>query len=125
MDTIVTTHRHADHWQALAAVAERTGARLVAGRPDADAIEREAGVSGVERVWDGDTVDLGEETLAVVGLVGHTPGSITLAYTAGGVPHLFTGDSLFPGGPGKTTLRRRLHLADGRPGAQGVRRLRR
>ena len=104
VDTIVTTHRHPDHWQALAAVAERTGARLVAGRPDADAIEREAGVRGIERVWDGDTVDLGEETLAVIGLVGHTPGSITLAYTAGSIPHLFTGDSLFPGGPGKTSF---------------------
>lgn len=105
VDAIVTTHRHPDHWQALAAVAERTGARLVAGRPDAEAIERQAGVSGIERVWDGDTVDLGEETLAVVGLVGHTPGSIALAYTAGGVPQLFTGDSLFPGGPGKTHVK--------------------
>ena len=38
----------------------------------------------------------------MIGLVGHTPGSIALAYTGGGVPHLFTGDSLFPGGPGKT-----------------------
>jgi glyoxylase-like metal-dependent hydrolase (beta-lactamase superfamily II) len=104
LDTIVTTHRHADHWQALAAVAQRTEARLVAGRPDAEAIEREAVVNGIERVWDGDTIDLGEETLAVIGLVGHTPGSIALAYTAGVVPHLFTGDSLFPGGPGKTHL---------------------
>jgi glyoxylase-like metal-dependent hydrolase (beta-lactamase superfamily II) len=102
VQTIVTTHRHADHWQALAAIAEHTGARLVAGRPDADAVERDAGVSGIERVWDGDGVDLGEESLAVIGLVGHTPGSIALAYTGGGVPHLFTGDSLFPGGPGRT-----------------------
>jgi len=100
--TIVTTHRHSDHWQALAAVAEHTGARMVAGRPDADAIEQGAGVSGLERVWDGDTVPLGNESLTVIGLVGHTPGSIALAYTAGGVAHLFTGDSLFPGGPGKT-----------------------
>jgi glyoxylase-like metal-dependent hydrolase (beta-lactamase superfamily II) len=102
VDTIVTTHRHPDHWQALAAVADRTGARLVAGRPDADAIEREAGVSGLQRVWDGDHVALGDEQLAVIGLVGHTPGSITLVYGGGSVPHLFTGDSLFPGGPGKT-----------------------
>ena len=102
VDTIVTTHRHPDHWQALAAVAERTGARLVAGRPDADAIEREAGVSGIQRVWDGDQVALGNEQLAVLGLVGHTPGSITLVYAGGSVPHLFTGDSLSPGGPGKT-----------------------
>ena len=41
----------------------------------------------------------------MIGLVGHTPGSITLAYTAGGVPHLFTGDSLFPGGPGRTNVK--------------------
>ena len=102
VDTIVTTHRHADHWQALAAIAEHTGARLVAGRPDADAIERDAGVRDIERVWDGDTVELGQESLTVVGLVGHTPGSIALAYTSGEVPHLFTGDSLFPGGPGRT-----------------------
>ena len=102
VDTIVTTHRHADHWQALAAVDEHTSARLVAGRPDADAIEREAGVRDIERVWDGDTIELGPESLTVIGLVGHTPGSIALAYTSGGVPHLFTGDSLFPGGPGRT-----------------------
>jgi glyoxylase-like metal-dependent hydrolase (beta-lactamase superfamily II) len=103
VQVIVTTHRHPDHWQALAAVAERTGARLFAGRPDADAIQRDAGVSGIEPVWDGDTIDLGEETLTVIGLVGHTPGSIALAYTGGGTAHLFTGDSLFPGGAGRTT----------------------
>jgi glyoxylase-like metal-dependent hydrolase (beta-lactamase superfamily II) len=38
----------------------------------------------------------------VIGLVGHTPGSITLAYAGAARIHLFTGDSLFPGGPGKT-----------------------
>lgn len=102
VDMIVTTHQHPDHWRALAAVAGATGARLVAGRPDAEAIVGDAGVTGVEPVWDGDTVPLGEEELAVIGLVGHTPGSITLAYAGGGVTHLFTGDSLFPGGPGKT-----------------------
>ena len=54
VDTIVTTHRHADHWQALAAVAERTGARLVAGRPDVDAIASGSRGRGPRRVWDGD-----------------------------------------------------------------------
>jgi glyoxylase-like metal-dependent hydrolase (beta-lactamase superfamily II) len=40
----------------------------------------------------------------VIGLRGHTPGSVALLYTdPQGHPHLFTGDSLFPGGPGKTT----------------------
>jgi glyoxylase-like metal-dependent hydrolase (beta-lactamase superfamily II) len=103
LDTVVTTHRHGDHWQALAAVAQATGARLVGGRPDVDAIAEGAKVSGLVGVWDGDQVELGEESLAVIGLVGHTPGSITLAYRGGGPVHLFTGDSLFPGGPGRTT----------------------
>ena len=40
---------------------------------------------------------------SVVHLRGHTPGSIALCYAAGtGTPHLFTGDSLFPGGVGNT-----------------------
>ena len=103
LDTIVTTHRHGDHWQALAKVAAATGVRLVCGAPDLDAIAEGAGVTGLVAVWDGDQVELGEEFLEVIGLVGHTPGSITLAYHGSqGVHHLFTGDSLFPGGPGKT-----------------------
>ena len=102
LDTVVTTHRHGDHWQALAALAG-TGARSVAGSPDADAVARGAGVPVPEGVWDDDTVALGDEELTVIGLVGHTPGSITLAYHGpDGPTHLFTGDSLFPGGPGKT-----------------------
>ena len=102
LDTVVTTHRHRDHWQALAALAG-TGARLVAGSPDADPIAQDAGVPVPDGVWDHDTVPLGNERLDVIGLVGHTPGSIALAYRGpDGPTHLFTGDSLFPGGPGKT-----------------------
>ncbi|HEY0240544.1 MAG TPA: MBL fold metallo-hydrolase, partial [Friedmanniella sp.] len=100
--TLVTTHRHPDHWQALAAVAGSAD-RLVAGTPDAAAVAEGAGVTVPDGVWDGDTVGLGDEHLDVVGLVGHTPGSIVLAYRGpDGPTHLFTGDSLFPGGPGKT-----------------------
>ena len=97
---VVTTHRHFDHWQGLAAVLAATGARAVA-HPD-DAAELPAKVT--EPVVDGDTVPVGTCVLEVIHLVGHTPGSIALLYRdpAGG-PHLFTGDSLFPGGPGRTT----------------------
>jgi len=102
LETIVTTHRHGDHWQALAAVAEATGAELVCGRPDVDAIATGAWVENLVGVWDGDSVTVGDQRLAVIGLVGHTPGSIALAWTApDGVTHLFTGDSLFPGGVGR------------------------
>lgn len=103
LDTIVTTHRHADHWQALPSVAAATGAGLICGQPDLQAISIGAGVEGLVGVWDGDQIELGTERLEVIGLVGHTPGSITLAYPGTGMTHLFTGDSLFPGGPGRTT----------------------
>lgn len=97
--SIVTTHRHDDHWQALAAVAERTGATTYAGAPDAEAIPVPTAVP----LQHGDTVPLGDGTLEVIALRGHTPGSVALVYRdPAGSPHLFTGDSLFPGGPGKT-----------------------
>jgi len=102
VEAVITTHRHHDHWHALSAVVEHTGARLVAGHPDARAIAEGAGVPEPEGVWDGEGVSLGSERLEVIGLVGHTPGSIALAYTGGETAHLFTGDSLFPGGPGAT-----------------------
>ncbi len=102
-DIIVTTHRHGDHWQALAEVAAQTKAKLLCGRPDVDALVTGARVEDVSGVWDGDSVALGDESLGVIGLVGHTPGSVTLVYQSNeGGTHLFTGDSLFPGGPGKT-----------------------
>lgn len=101
--TIATTHRHRDHWQALGRVAATTvSARLVAGNPDVDAIASGTGLQGLVGVWDGDRIELGDESLEVIGLVGHTPGSITLVYAGGDDAHLFTGDSLFPGGPGRT-----------------------
>ncbi|HEU0086749.1 MAG TPA: MBL fold metallo-hydrolase, partial [Pseudonocardiaceae bacterium] len=97
--TIVTTHRHADHWQALGAVAGATGAATVAHPVDAAALP----VPPDHLVGHGDTVDVGQVTLSVIHLRGHTPGSIALLHhDADGTPHLFTGDSLFPGGPGKT-----------------------
>lgn len=58
------------------------------------------------RLDNGDEIRFGESTLQVIALRGHTPGSIALLYRdPRGSAHLFTGDSLFPGGPGKTTTR--------------------
>jgi glyoxylase-like metal-dependent hydrolase (beta-lactamase superfamily II) len=51
----------------------------------------------------GDTIPVGDCELEVIHLRGHTPGSIALLYRdPAGHGHLFTGDSLFPGGVGKT-----------------------
>ena len=96
---VVTTHRHRDHWSALDAVVRATGARTVAHLDDADGIP----VRTDETVTDGDHLRVGQVDLEVVHLVGHTPGSIALLYDdPHGAPHLWTGDSLFPGGLGKT-----------------------
>jgi glyoxylase-like metal-dependent hydrolase (beta-lactamase superfamily II) len=98
--TVVTTHRHGDHWQGLAAVVEATGARTIAHPLDAP----ELPVPVAEQVGHGGTVTVGQVPLQVIHLRGHTPGSIALLYEdPAGSPHLFTGDSLFPGGPGLTT----------------------
>ncbi len=103
LTTVVTTHQHWDHHRALSDVVSATGASAVAGSPDADAITEQTGVPVSTRVADGDTVSVGSCSLEVIRLTGHTPGSIALLYDdPDGHPHLFTGDSLFPGGVGNT-----------------------
>jgi glyoxylase-like metal-dependent hydrolase (beta-lactamase superfamily II) len=100
---VVTTHQHWDHHRALKEVTEATGAVVVAGAADADAITEQTGVTVDDRVADGDLVEFGDVRLEVIHLVGHTPGSIALLYDdPDGTPHLWTGDSLFPGGVGNT-----------------------
>src|ERR1700751_3464971 len=73
---IVTTHQHADHWQALAAVKAATGAVTVAHPADAPGIP----VPTDELVEDGDTIEFGGTRLRVTHLVVHTPGSLALTY---------------------------------------------
>jgi glyoxylase-like metal-dependent hydrolase (beta-lactamase superfamily II) len=98
LSTVITTHQHYDHWYALEDVLDATGATSVAHPADAEPLPR------VDRtVGDGQTVAVGDCSLEVIHLVGHTPGSIALLYQdPGGIAHLFTGDSLFPGGVGAT-----------------------
>jgi glyoxylase-like metal-dependent hydrolase (beta-lactamase superfamily II) len=96
--TVVTTHRHPDHWQGLTEVVKSTGAASLAHADDAAGIPVITGT-----LTDGDTVSVGDCTLEVIQVVGHTPGSIVLLYQdPDGTAHLFTGDSLFPGGVGNT-----------------------
>jgi glyoxylase-like metal-dependent hydrolase (beta-lactamase superfamily II) len=98
---IVTSHQHFDHWQALEALAQATGAPTAAHEIDADPLP----VKPDRLLAGGDTVQIGELTFHVIHLRGHTPGSVALALdgpATGGVTQLFTGDCLFPGGVGKT-----------------------
>jgi glyoxylase-like metal-dependent hydrolase (beta-lactamase superfamily II) len=100
--TVITTHRHWDHHAALADVQRATGAATVAHAEDAP----ELPVPVTRTVQQGETINVGNARLSVIHLRGHTPGSIALCYDGNGElaaePHLFTGDSLFPGGPGNT-----------------------
>ena len=98
--TVVTTHGHWDHHRALTDVVVTTGAQTVAHPADAADLP----VSVDRKVEHGDTVTVGEQTLEVVHLRGHTPGSIALVWRGpeGAGVHVFTGDSLFPGGVGNT-----------------------
>jgi glyoxylase-like metal-dependent hydrolase (beta-lactamase superfamily II) len=99
---IATSHQHWDHWQALQAVAEATGAPTAVHEIDAGPLP----VKPDRLLADGDTVQIGKLNFDVIHLRGHTPGSVTLALdgpATGEVTQLFTGDCLFPGGVGRTT----------------------
>jgi len=97
--SVITTHQHPDHWQALESVVGVTGPNVIAHPADAGGLP----IPVTELVDDGDTIEFGDCRLTVIHLRGHTPGSIALLYDAdSATPHLFTGDSLFPGGPGNT-----------------------
>jgi glyoxylase-like metal-dependent hydrolase (beta-lactamase superfamily II) len=95
---VITTHRHPDHWQALEEVRNLTGALTAAHRDDVEGIPVPTDVV----LRDGDAVSVGDCSLEVIQLIGHTPGSIALLYDdPEGPPHLITGDCLFPGGIGR------------------------
>ncbi|MBU6243666.1 MAG: MBL fold metallo-hydrolase [Actinomycetales bacterium] len=96
---VITTHRHPDHWQALAEVVGVTAARTYAGEDDAAGIDVPTDVL----VADDDRIPVGHCQVRAIHLVGHTPGSIALLYDdPQGHAHVFTGDCLFPGGVGNT-----------------------
>ena len=101
LELIVTTHQHFDHWQALEAVAEATGAPTAVHQLDAEPLP----VRPDRFLAGGDAIVIGDLTFDVIHLRGHTPGSVALALRPSSertAVQLFTGDCLFPGGVGKT-----------------------
>ena len=92
--TVLETHGHWDHIQAIPAVRD---AGYEVGVTAADA----AMLPSYDYLLEDDTViEIGRLRLRTLQTPGHTPGS--MSFHVEGTPLLFTGDTLFPGGPGAT-----------------------
>jgi hydroxyacylglutathione hydrolase len=110
VESIVFTHGHPDHVCGCARIKEATGAATVMhiddaaffAKPEVGDYFTQFGMGTTptvdKTVQDGDLISFGNESLKVLHTPGHTPGGICL-YAA---PNLFTGDTLFVGGVGRT-----------------------
>jgi len=101
VDGIVCTHGHNDHVNAAATLAEATGAPIALHPDDEmlwDAVHQ--GRRPDMALSDGQILDLGGAHLRVLHTPGHSPGGVCLHLAGAGV--LFSGDTLFSGGPGAT-----------------------
>ncbi len=92
--TVLETHGHWDHIQAIPAVRD-------AGYEVGVTAEDAAMLPSYDYLLEDDTVvEIGQLRLRTLHTPGHTPGS--MSFHVEGTPLLFTGDTLFPGGPGAT-----------------------
>ena len=91
---VIETHGHWDHIQAVPAVRE-AGYEVSVTAADAEMLP------AYDLLLEDDTViEVGDLRLHTIATPGHTPGS--MCFTVAGTPLLFSGDTLFPGGPGAT-----------------------
>lgn len=95
---VLTTHSHWDHVRALKTVLEQTGATHAAAALDAPDLPAPVDIA----LEHGDTLTWHGHSFPIAVLRGHTTGGAALAAQVSGTWHLFVGDSLFPGGVGKT-----------------------
>ena len=93
---VVETHGHWDHIQAVEAV-RNAGIDVAVTQADAAMLP-----SYDQILEDESVVPVGRLRVATIATPGHTPGSMSFAVE--GTPLLFTGDTLFPGGPGNTSF---------------------
>lgn len=96
---IVVTHRHGDHWANIDLVKEKLGAPVWCHEGDRAPYAAKV----FDTLQDGAEIELGESRVRIIHTPGHTPGSICLLVPdAKGGPVLISGDTLFPGGPGRS-----------------------
>lgn len=93
---VLETHGHHDHIGAVAQLRD-AGYEVAVASQDAPML-REVGYDVF--LDDAEVIEFGRLRLDVIHSPGHTPGSVSFALA--GAPLLFTGDTLFPGGPGAT-----------------------
>jgi glyoxylase-like metal-dependent hydrolase (beta-lactamase superfamily II) len=91
---ILMTHGHADHWGALGRLRDALGASIGIHLADADMLPLTPNFA----LAGGQRIAFGAASLDVLHTPGHTPGSV--CFLSDG--QLFSGDTLFPGGPGAT-----------------------
>jgi glyoxylase-like metal-dependent hydrolase (beta-lactamase superfamily II) len=92
--SILITHGHRDHHEQVADLKSRLGVPVAIGIDDAARLS----IDPDELIVDQQTLNFGTKSLQAIHTPGHTPGST--CFLIGN--HLFTGDTLFPGGPGNT-----------------------
>ena len=95
---IIVTHRHGDHWANIDLVKKKLGAPVFCH--DADRAPYKDKV--FDTLGDGDEIPLGDSRVKIIHTPGHTPGSICLLVETADGPVLMSGDTLFPGGPGRS-----------------------
>ncbi len=97
---VLCTHAHNDHITVAPQLAERFGAPILL-HPDDDVLWRRThpGVA-YEPLQDGQRIPVAGAALEVLHTPGHSPGSVCLYQPARA--WLFSGDTLFQGGPGAT-----------------------
>ena len=93
---VLTTHGHWDHIQAVEAVRD-AGIDVGIATADAEMLPAYDFV-----LPDDDVIQVGELRIRTIHNPGHTPGSTS--FLLEGHPILFSGDTLFPGGPGNTSF---------------------
>jgi glyoxylase-like metal-dependent hydrolase (beta-lactamase superfamily II) len=95
---IVITHRHGDHWAQIDLVRDRLGAPVYCHEADREPYAKK--VDGT--VSDNEEIEVGDTIVRVLHTPGHTPGSICLLVPTSAHDVLISGDTLFPGGPGRS-----------------------
>ena len=102
---VLITHNHWDHLQGFEGVLNVFRVPVGIGEQDAPAIAGKT-ADGALDVSDGSVVSVCGISLSAIATPGHTDGSTCYLLAdpddPDGTQHVFTGDTLFPGGPGKS-----------------------